>query len=155
VPPSATLSAVPQPPLRLLRLANPVVRTVLDSPAHRVLSGTLLVMAYRGLRSGRAFRIPLRYAEADGRRFIALAVQPDRKLWWRSFVEPTTATLVVRGAPRTVRGRLLAGAERRAALGAYLARYPRAAGALGVGDARSDVELDSVAAAVVAFDPPS
>ena len=43
------------------------VRAVLDSPAHRVLSGTLLVMAYRGLRSGRAFRIPLRYAEADDR----------------------------------------------------------------------------------------
>ncbi len=139
-------------PLRLLRLANPVVRAVLGSPAHRLLSGELIVLAYRGHRSGRAFRIPLRYAELPGDRIVALAVAPDRKLWWRSFSPLAPATLVVRGSERAVSGRLLEGKERRAALRAYLARFPRAAGPLGVRDAESDAALDDAAAAVVAFD---
>ena len=72
-------------PLRALRLANPLVRVVLRSPVHRVLSGRLLVLSYRGHRSGRTFRIPLRYAETADGAFVAVAVRPDRKLWWRSF----------------------------------------------------------------------
>jgi hypothetical protein len=141
------------PPLRLLRLANPFVRAVLGSPAHRLLSGGLIVLAYRGHRSGRTFRIPLRYATMRGDRVVALAVGADGKLWWRSFSQPTPATLLVRGAERAVSGRLLQGEERRAALRAYLARFPRAAGPLGVRDAEGDGALDAAAAAVVAFDP--
>jgi hypothetical protein len=87
-----------------------------------------------------------------GERIVALAVAPDRKLWWRSFSQPAPATLVVRGVERAVSGRLLEGEERRAALRAYLARFPRAAGPLGVRDAGSDGALDAAAAAVVAFD---
>ena len=141
------------PPLRLLRLANPFVRAVLGSPAHRLLSGGLIVLAYRGHRSGRTFRIPLRYATMPGDRIVALAVGADGKLWWRSFSQPTPATLLVRGAERAVSGRLLQEEERRAALRAYLARFPRAAGPLGVRDAEGDGALDAAAAAVVAFDP--
>ncbi len=139
-------------PLRLLRLANPVVRAVLGSPAHRLLSGGLIVLTYRGHRSGRTFRIPLRYATMPGDRIVALAVGADGKLWWRSFSQPSPATLLVRGAERAVSGRLLQGEERRAALRAYLARFPRAAGPLGVRDGEGDGPLDAAAAAVVAFD---
>ena len=123
---------VPQPPLRVLRLANPAVRAVLDSPAHRVLSGVLVVVAYRGHRSARAFRIPVRYSEMPDGRIVALAVQPERKLWWRSFVEPTPATILVRGSDRAVTGRLLQGDERRAALRAYVSPFPRAKRPLGL-----------------------
>ena len=87
-----------------------------------------------------------------GDRIVALAVAPDRKLWWRSFSEPAPATLVVRGAERAVSGYLLEGEERRTALRAYLARFPRSAGPLGADDAESDGALDAAAAAVVAFD---
>ena len=38
--------------LRVLRLANPFVRVVLESRAHRLVSGRLLLLAYRGRRSG-------------------------------------------------------------------------------------------------------
>jgi hypothetical protein len=141
------------PSLRLLRLANPVVKAVLGSPAHRLLSGGLIVLAYRGHRSGRTFRIPLRYATMPGDRIVALAVGADGKLWWRSFSQPGPATLLVRGVERAVSGRLLQGEERRAGLRAYLARFPRAAGPLGVPDGESDGALDAASAAVVAFDP--
>src|SRR5262245_46297129 len=98
--------------LRLLRLANPLVRGVLGSPAHRLLSRQLLVLTYRGHRSGRSFRIPLRYVETADRAVIALAVRPERKLWWRSFVEPSAATLTVRGDRVVTTGALVEGDDR-------------------------------------------
>ena len=143
---------MPRPPLRLLRIANPVVRGVLGSPVHRLLSGALVVLAYRGHRSGRGFRIPLRYAETPDGSIVAVAVRPERKLWWRSFARPTDASLLVAGVSRAVTGRLLDGEERRAALRAYLGRFPRAAGPLGLGRDRDDEALDRAPAAVVAFE---
>jgi hypothetical protein len=115
------------PPLRLLRLANPVVRAVLVSPAHRILSSRLLVFDYRGHRSGRSFRIPLRYAETTDGSVVAVAVRPERKRWWRSFAEPADATLTLRGVRVEAIGALAEGDDRERALEAYLARYPRAA----------------------------
>jgi hypothetical protein len=140
-------------PLRVLRLANPLVRGVLGSPAHRMLSGALVVLTYRGRRSGREFRIPLQYAETPTRRIVALAVRPERKRWWRSFSNPAPARLLVAGATRPVIGRVLAGEERRAAVRAYLERFPRAAGALGLTGRPDDDALDDAPAAVVVFEP--
>ena len=118
----------PRVPLRALRLANPLVRAVLGSPAHRVLSGRLLVLSYSAHRgSGRTFRIPLRYAETADGSFVAVAVRPERKLWWRSFREAADARLTVRGREVAVRGALAAGAARDEALAAYVARYPHSA----------------------------
>jgi len=110
------------------------------------------VLTYRGHRSGRTFRIPLRYATMPGDRIVALAVAADGKLWWRSFSRLSPATLLVRGTERAVSGRVLQGEERRAALRAYLERFPRAAGPLGVRDGAGDGPLDAALAAVVAFD---
>jgi hypothetical protein len=111
--------------LRVLRLANPLVRVVLESRAHRLLSGRLLLLAYRGRRSGRELRIPLRYAETETGAPVAVAVQPARKQWWRTFVDGERARLTVRGQRVDVRGVVVDGAERDAALRAYLDRYPR------------------------------
>jgi hypothetical protein len=135
-----------------LRLANPLVRGVLGSPAHRLLSGALVVLTYRGRRSGREFRVPLQYAEASGG-IVALAVRPERKLWWRSFSDPAPALLLVAGTTGAVIGRVLAGEERRAALRAYLERFPRAAGPLGLPGEPDDDALDRAPAAVVQFAP--
>ena len=115
-------------PLRALRLANPLVRAVLGSRMHRMLSGRLLVLTYRGHVSGRTFRIPLSYAELPDGRVAALAVRPGRKLWWRSFRTPSRATLTIRGDSVEVRGAIVEGAARDAALTAYVARHRRTAG---------------------------
>ena len=111
--------------LRAIRVANPLVRLVLESRAHHLLSGRLLVLAYRGHRSAREFRIPLRYAETGSGAAVAVAVQPRRKQWWRSFAATAPATLVLRGERVGVRGSLASGDARETALEAYLARYPR------------------------------
>lgn len=111
--------------LRVLRLANPLVRVVLASRAHPLLSGRLVLVAYCGRRSGREFRIPLRYAETDTGAVVAVAVRPERKQWWRTFSGGERATLTLRGAQIEARGVVVAGGERNAALGGYLDRYPR------------------------------
>jgi hypothetical protein len=143
-----------RPPLRLLRLANPFVRSVLRSPAHRMLSGSLMVLTYTGRRSGRRFAIPVMYALRDDD-VVALASSPEAKQWWRTFETGAPATLRVAGRVVEAHGRLLAGPEAREALTTYLTRFPRAAGALGASAGAPDESLDDAAArvALVAFAP--
>ena len=113
--------------VKVLRLANPFVRAILGSRAHRLLSGTLVVVEYRGHWSGRVFRIPLRYAPMAEGSIVALAVQPERKLWWRSFLTSAPATLDLRGRRVEASGRLVEDVARTSALEAYVARFPRSA----------------------------
>jgi deazaflavin-dependent oxidoreductase (nitroreductase family) len=142
------------PPLRLLRLGNPVVRAVLGSPAHALLSGSLVLLEYVGRRSGTRYRIPVMGAETDDGGIVVLAVAPARKQWWRTFRPSARATLVVRREPRDVEGRLLTEPlARRTALRAYLGRFPRAAKALGLSAHPTDEQLDGADAAVVVFTP--
>jgi hypothetical protein len=115
-------------PLRLLRPASPLVRALLDSPGHPLLSGRLVVLTYHGHRSGRVFSIPLRYAELSDGRLVALAVDRERKLWWRSFTRPRSATLTLRREQVAVMGALVDGHRRDEALAAYTARYRRSSG---------------------------
>jgi hypothetical protein len=108
-------------------LVNPVVRGLLHSPAHRVLSGSTLLLAYAGRRSGVRRELPAMYAVL-GDRFVVVAGQPDTKTWWRNFagdVRPVTVT--VAGQRRSGRARLLDSrtAEHHVALAAYRQRYPR------------------------------
>ena len=117
--------------LRLLRLANPLVRVLLDSRLHGALSGRLVLVAYSGRRSGRRFRIPLRYATTgDGAvvAVVAVALRPERKQWWRAFAPAGPATLTLRGVDVSADGQVALGAAREAALEAYLGRYPRSRG---------------------------
>jgi deazaflavin-dependent oxidoreductase (nitroreductase family) len=138
--------------LRLLRLGNPMVRVILGSPLHRLLSRRLVLLEYTGRRTGRLYRIPVLAAEPDGGGVVVLAVHPARKQWWRTFGTAGAATLVVRGEPRAVEGRLLTDpVERRAALRAYLRWLPRAARPLSLPGRPTDEQLDAADAAVVRF----
>jgi hypothetical protein len=60
------------------RLVNPVVRLLLRSPLHRLLSGSLVVLTYQGRKSGRWRRPPGMYAQ-DGQDLYIIPAQPDRK----------------------------------------------------------------------------
>ncbi len=112
-----------RPPLRLLRLGNPFVRGILRSPAHRLLSGSLIILEYEGRTTARTFAIPLRYAETADGQLVAIAVDPVRKHWWRAFAEPGPAVVLLRGQRHGVVGTLAGGALRDEARGAYAARY--------------------------------
>ncbi|MCW2683980.1 MAG: hypothetical protein JWP33_1893 [Blastococcus sp.] len=108
-------------------IVNPAVRALLRSPAHRVLSGSVLLLAYTGRRSGVHRVLPTMYAVL-GNRFVVVAGQPDAKTWWRNFVgavRPVTVT--VAGRQHRCHARLLepGTAEHLLAVDAYRGRYPR------------------------------
>ena len=108
-------------------VVDPVVRRLLRSPAHRLLSGSVLLLAYTGRRSGVHRELPVMYAELDGR-YVVVAGQPDTKTWWRNFaddVRPVTVTIAGRRGGSGARLLEPASTEHRLALGAYRARYPR------------------------------
>ena len=75
-------------------LVSPVVRFLLHSRAYRLLSGSALLLAYTGRRSGARWEVPVMYA-IQGERFVVVAGQPDTGTWWRNFTagaEPVTVT---------------------------------------------------------------
>jgi deazaflavin-dependent oxidoreductase (nitroreductase family) len=109
------------------RLVNPVVRCLLRSPGHRVLSGSVLLLTYTGRRSGARRELPVMYAVLDDR-YLVVAGQPEAKTWWRNFTgdaQPVTVTMA--GRRLSCQARLLepSTAEHTLALGAYRERYPR------------------------------
>lgn len=73
----------------MLHAPNPLVRAVLRSPAHRLLSGRVLLLTYTGRRSGTRYTIPVEYRR-DGEALVITVGWPERKLWWRNLREPGT-----------------------------------------------------------------
>ncbi len=109
-------------------VANPVVRTLLRSPAHRVLSGSLLLLDYSSRSSGQRCVFPVQYA-LTGDDLIVVAAQHSRKTWWRHFdSEPQHVTAHLRGRPTSMTAqRLTPGThDEERATRAYLARFPKA-----------------------------
>jgi len=59
-PPAGDEAAKPLAPLWLLRL-NPLMRALLRSPLHGLLSGMLMLLSYTGRKSGKVYTIPIGY----------------------------------------------------------------------------------------------
>ena len=85
------------------RVVNPVVRAVLRSPAHRLLSGHLALLTVTGRRSGRAFTFPVGY-HRDGERVTVGVDWPERKRWWRNLSDPAPVEIWLAGVRRTGTG---------------------------------------------------
>ncbi|MET0913412.1 MAG: nitroreductase/quinone reductase family protein, partial [Acidimicrobiales bacterium] len=76
-------------------VAAPVVRALLRSPLHGLLSDSVMLVTYQGRRSGRAFALPVQYVR-DEDAFVVTVGAPGAKQWWRNFTEPRPAELLVR-----------------------------------------------------------
>jgi len=84
-------------------VANPILRVVLRSPIHRLVSGTLVLLSYEGRQSGRRFTTPVAY-ERDGTDVVVTTFR-DEAVWWRNFRDGHPATLWLRGEPVDATGR--------------------------------------------------
>jgi F420H(2)-dependent quinone reductase len=122
------------------RVVNPLVRALLRSPAHRVMSRGVLLLTYTGRRSGRRYTLPVQYARAD-HGLILWPEDHDRKRWWRNLQPPAPVQLWVAGRELHGTAQVLVDdpAQIADALTIFLARFPSARRALGVaGDASPD-----------------
>jgi hypothetical protein len=87
----------------LNRVVNPVVRGVLRSPAHGLLSGRLALLTVTGRRSGRTFTFPVGY-HRDGDRVIVSVASPERKRWWRNLRDAAPVEIWLGGVRRAGTG---------------------------------------------------
>jgi deazaflavin-dependent oxidoreductase (nitroreductase family) len=106
----------------LQRVGNLFVIGLLRSPLHRLASGSLLLITYRGRSSGRRFTIPVMYAEREGTLTIVVG-HAERKRWWRNLRGGAEVEVQLRG--RRLRGQAEVVGDS-GAVERYLARYPRA-----------------------------
>ncbi|HET7602212.1 MAG TPA: nitroreductase/quinone reductase family protein [Gemmatimonadales bacterium] len=96
------------------RVVNPVVRLILRSPLHWLLSRYLLLLTITGRTTGRSWTLPLQYAERDGSIWIVPG-NPAHKRWWRNLAGDAPATLTIRGKTYIGIGEALTGAAADAA----------------------------------------
>ena len=115
-------------------IGNRVVAGLLQSPLHRILSGSTDLIRYTGRRSGRSYITPTQYT-LSGHDVIIFVGRPDTKTWWRNFRTDGDIDVLLqrRWVPMTARAVIGADDPETITplLDAYLKRFPKAARALG------------------------
>jgi hypothetical protein len=129
--------------------ANAVVETVLKSPLHRVMSGKLLLIRYRGRHSDAEHTLPVQYADTH-HGIVVMVGEPDTKTWWRNFTTMGQAKVLLAGEWVPMTAHALLGSEDPEAvtplLRAYAARFPKVVKSL-----EGDTLDERVAGAVVVW----
>jgi deazaflavin-dependent oxidoreductase (nitroreductase family) len=83
------------PDLRMMRFFNPVIRALLRSPVHGLLSGQILLLTYTGRRSGRQYTLPVGYLR-DGDALLVVSQHSELKQWWRNLRDGAPVTVLLR-----------------------------------------------------------
>jgi deazaflavin-dependent oxidoreductase (nitroreductase family) len=83
--------------------ANRVVKLILSSPAHGMMSDRLLILTVTGRRSGKKRTFPVAYQQ-DGDKLTLHIDWPEKKVWWRNLKSPAPVSVRVRGRQRTGTG---------------------------------------------------
>jgi len=132
---------IPDP---LFPVINQVMRLLLNSPLHALMSGSVMVVYYTGRKTNRPRWTPVRYIRRDDGTVACLTGRETG--WWPNFLEPRTVELQIAG--RRVTARALARREnspdKEAVLRAILARFPNDAPYHGIavrGDRATDADI--------------
>ncbi|WUH99688.1 hypothetical protein OHR68_40425 [Spirillospora sp. NBC_00431] len=83
-----------RPSAGFFKAANRVVRPLLRSRLHSLLSGRLMLLTYKGSRTGRTYAIPVAYYRFDRDEVWAFGA---RSGWMSNFRTPRTVRLLLRG----------------------------------------------------------
>jgi hypothetical protein len=111
---------LPEP---LFVVINPLMRALLRSPLHGILSSSLMLITFTGRKSGRRFTTPVRYVRVDG---MVRCFTAAKNLWWRNLRGGASVSLLIAGreAPYDAQAIDNDPARIRAALQHYLALFP-------------------------------
>ncbi len=90
--------------LWIYKIANPFVKALLRSPLHGFMSGSLVLLHFRGRKSGREFVTPLSYVRRENTVWLLSAHSTG---WWMNLRENgTPVKLVIAGETLTGKARL-------------------------------------------------
>jgi hypothetical protein len=124
---------------RWFMVLNAWMRTLLRSPLHRLRSGRVVLLEFRGRRTGRQFRMPVSYWQTGGR-VVCLSSATWAK-WWRN-LEGADVGLWLRGDHLQGRATLVGDPGRRRELVAgFLSHNAHDAHHYGVDTDASDAPL--------------
>lgn len=94
-------------PRWLRRILNPVVRGILRSPAHRVISASTMLLTFTGAKSGTRYTTPVAYFAGDGDEVFCATTSR----WWRNLVAQPAVTLRLRGRDIAARASVIRGPD--------------------------------------------
>ena len=111
---------VPEP---LFKIINPIMGLLLRSPAHFLTGGSLLLITFTGVRSGRTYSTPLRYVR-EGETIRCFTSKDTR--WWRNLREEARVWLTLQGATVPYQASVIVDEPRRIRqlLADYLRQHP-------------------------------
>ena len=111
---------IPEP---LFVVINPAMRLLLRSPLHALVSGSLMLLTFKGRKTGRTYSTPLRYVQNGGT--IRFYTSRDSG-WWRNLKHHSTVVLRIKGRDIACSATVIDDdpATARELLAAYLTRYP-------------------------------
>jgi hypothetical protein len=90
-------AATPRPPF-VMKMTNTVLSLLLRSPFHKRVSETLLLLAFRGRKSGKKYSFPVGYIH-EGQDDL-LVLTPVKRSWWKNFRYGAPITVYVQGQKR-------------------------------------------------------
>lgn len=76
------------------RLSNPLMRWLLRSRLHFLVSESTLLLCYIGRKSGRLYATPVNYAQAGD---LLRIVSFKQRLWWRNLIDSQQVVIHLRG----------------------------------------------------------
>ena len=88
------------------KITNPIVRLILRSRLYRLLSSSLLLISYRGRKSGKEYTLPVQYAQTGNYIYI-LPGMPEQKTWWRNLKAGAPVRVTLAGQTVAGSGKLL------------------------------------------------
>lgn len=96
----------------LFRAVNPLVRPLLRSRWHRVLSGRLMLLSYPGPRTGTTYTFPIGYFRIDDDELLSFSSTS----WWTQVGPDRPVRLRVAGTDLTARAEPVTDTDAKAAL---------------------------------------
>ena len=94
-----------EPPKALARVVNPAIKALLRSPLHRPFSRHLMVLAFRGRKSGKVYEVVVGRHEADGALVVPTGTTGRR--WRVNFRGGTWVEVTLEGKRRRGWGELI------------------------------------------------
>ena len=137
---------LPEP---LFPILNRIMRLLLHSPLHGLMSGSIMVVTVTGRRSGKRRAFPVRYLREDDGRVICFT-SPGTG-WWRNFADGRSAELLIAGKRLAASGRAWPGEaeQKEGRLRRMLTRFPSDAAyhdiVVGRGEVPSDEQIEEAA----------
>lgn len=76
----------------IFRLLNPIMKSVLKSPFHSMLSGQIMIISFAGRKTGQSYSTPVSYCQENGSVYCFTHAG-----WWKNLVGGAKVRLLIRG----------------------------------------------------------